>query len=116
MQNLQVHTREGNDNYVVAALDRKRSMPLCHANLLKLYFEREGDVSVTKTAAVAGYLELTPLPSPLVAVSSGESAKCSSSHLGTSTSSPPAVAVLDWVDVNEPDEAVLLGRLKNSSR
>ena len=38
------------------------------------YFDHEGDLMMIKTAAVAGNSELTPLPSLLVAVSSGESA------------------------------------------
>lgn len=115
---------------MVATPKRKKLTQLCHANLLKPYFEHEAEAG--KPAAMTVNTESSPLLNPLVAASGGESAECPSNCVEITVSPPPAVAVLDDVDVCfetftlpavaapeemdvcEPDDAVLLGKLKNS--
>ena len=108
-----VLSQEGQDNYVVATPDKKRNTQLCHANLLKPYFDRGRVAGKDGVSAANDYTELSPVLSPLVAASGEDSAKCSNCLI-TSVSSPPAVAALDGVDVCEPTDEVLVGRLKNS--
>ncbi|KAL2094915.1 hypothetical protein ACEWY4_009634 [Coilia grayii] len=99
---------EQNDNYVVATPDRKNPTQLCHANLLKPYFVKAKCESATVIATSA----VCSLPSSSVAASGGGSAEDPSS--ACIDTPPPAVAALGEVEVREPDDAILLGRLKNS--
>lgn len=96
---------EQNDNYVVATPDRKTKTQLYHANLLKQYFDQ---AKVEPATALA--TSVCPLSCLSVAGSAGENDRRPS--LGEMT--PPAGAALQEVEVREPDDAVLLGRLKNS--
>lgn len=124
----EVVRKEINDNYVIATPDRKKKSQLCHANLLKLYHERKPEALESKPAIISAtdslsYLLVvaadreregtsggreTPASPPAVAAQVVEGV--SPSAVG----SPSVVAVLEEVDVSEPDDVVLLGRLKNS--
>ncbi len=103
--------QEKNDNYVVATPDRKRRTQLCHANLLKPYFDRDG---VEKVELPTVKTDSSSALRPVVAAPVEDSSECFRTCLATCVSSMPAVEALEEIDACEPDDAVLLGKLNNT--
>ena len=102
--------QEKNDNYVVATPDKKRRTQLCHANLLKPYFNRDGEEEELPSVRS----DSSTVPSPVVVAPDEDGATCIQTCIATSIPSMPAVATLEDVDACEPDDAAFLGKLNNT--
>ncbi len=95
----------------MATPDRKRRTQLCHANLLKPYFDRDG---VEKVELPTVKTDSSSALRPVMAAPGEDGSECFRTCLATCVSSMPAVEALEEVDVCEPDDAVLLEKLNNT--